>query len=171
MNTVDTFIVNHCLKGGEIKLDEANIELKSGMESIKEKIVDNKIVVIPTDKTNKLSALKPKTYKDGMQEHVENDRIIDKKELNKVERILGEHSKSSVKIFKIGDKYGQLKRAVANSVIQVNGQLPILKGADKDHKKTKDNEVKIRAILNTMNGPKRVISEVFSDVKLGQLSS
>ena len=38
-----------------------------------------------------------------------------------------------------------------------------MSGADKDHKETKDN-LKMRPIVNAMDGPKKTISDIFSDV-------
>ena len=107
--------------------------------------------------------MKSSTYLESMEEHHKNDKIIDKKELNKVERKLGYHSKSVVKIIKVGQSHGQHKRALQNATVHVNGQIPVMKGSEKDHKPS-DKSIKMRPIVNAMDGPKRNLSDIFSDI-------
>merc|ERR1711954_423000 len=46
-----------------------------------------------------------------------------------------------------------------------NGQLPVLEGKEKDHKKSEN--IKMRQTVNSMNGPKKNTSDIYSDVLLG----
>ena len=95
-----------------------------------------------------------------MEEHHKEDKIISKKETNKVERNLNYHSKSLTKIFKVGEAHGQLERAIRNSTVHVNGQIPVMKGLEKDHKTSDDRtKVEMRPVINAMEGPKRNISK------------
>ena len=105
----------------------------------------------------------PETYKNSMEKHYLKDTEITKKELNKVERKLNEHSKDCVKIFKVAEKHGQHKRALKNATVHVNGQLPHLKGNEKDHKK----KLEMRPLVNAMDGPKKTVSDIYSDVIAG----
>ena len=99
-----------------------------------------------------------------MEEHHKDDKSITKKELNKVEKELGRHSKSVVKIFRVGYKHGQQKRALGNATVHQNGQIPVMKGAEKDHKVLDNGVIKMRPIVNAMDGPKKTVSDIFSDV-------
>ena len=54
-------------------------------------------------------------------------------------------------MFKIGYRSGQQKRALRNATVHVNGQLPVLKGAEKDHK-VNNGKIKMRPIENSMDG-------------------
>ena len=161
--TYDEYINEHCNKKGEIKnvMDE---EKREGMKQVKEKIKEKKITVDTTDKTNKVSVMLPSTYIQSMKEHHENDEEINKKQLNKIERDLCGHSKSITRIFKVGEGHGQHKRALGNATVHVNGQIPGLKGSEKDHKKPEKDNFKIRPIMNAMDGPKKNISDILSDV-------
>ena len=150
--TYSQYINKHC-----------NANPNKVLNNIKEKVVDHKIVVLPTDKTNKISVMLPTIYEEGMEEHYKDDKVITKKEVNKVERELNVHSKSVTKIFKIGLSHGQQKRALANSTVHVNGQLPVMKGAEKDHKVIENGVVKFRPIMNAMDGPKKNVSDTVSD--------
>ena len=135
-NIYADYIDNLCTREGEIKKEFIGEHGKSikVLKSIKQKVIDKEIVALPTDKTNKVSVMKSNTYLESMKEHHNGDKIINKKELNKVERKLGYHSKSVVKIFKVGQSHGQHKRALNNATVHVNGQIPVMKGSEKDHK-------------------------------------
>ena len=71
----------------------------------------------------------PETFKASMKEHYEMDKELNKKELNKIYRELGEHSKCITRIFNVGEQHGQQKRAIANATVHVNGQLPYMNGS------------------------------------------
>ena len=45
----------------------------------------------------------------------------------------------------------------------MNGQVPNLKGAEKDHKEDK-SRIRMRPIMNAMDGPKKTISDLYSDI-------
>ena len=160
LNTYDKFINKNCNNKGEIKSENNPVKVLNG---IKDKVICNKINVIPTDKTNRLSVIPPNVYKESMEEHHKDDKVITKRELNKVERELHDHSKSITKIFKIGFGSGQQKRALANATVHINGQVPVMKGAEKDHKQNED-KIKMRPIVNAMDGPKKNVSDTFSDL-------
>ena len=104
----------------------------------RKKVISKETTAIPTDKTNRLSFMPSEKYKESMQEHNIDDKVISKKELNKIENSLCGHSKSVTKIFRVGLKHGQQKRALANATVHKNGQVPVMKGAEKDHKVTEN---------------------------------
>ena len=104
--------------------------------------------------------MNPPTYTNSMEEHHRDDKVISKKELNKIQRKLNDHSKSLTKVFKISVEHGQHEKAKRNATVHVKGQLPVLKGNEKDHKST----IKMRPLMNTMDGPKKNISDNFSDI-------
>ena len=83
--------------------------------------------------------------------------------MNKTERNLNYHSKSVTRIFKIGERYGQHKRAVQKATVHVNGQIHSLEGAEKDHKES-ETDIKMRVIFNAIHGPKKNVSNTLSDV-------
>ena len=66
-------------------------------------------------------------------------------------------------MFAIGIEHGQHERAMKNATVHVNGQLPLMQGKEKDHKDAK-NGIKMRPVMNTMDGPKKNISDNFSDI-------
>ena len=49
---------------------------------------------------------------------------------------------------------------MANATVQRNGEIPLMKGSDKDHKK----KIQMRPICNGMVGPKKALSGIVSEV-------
>ena len=98
-----------------------------------------------------------------MKPHSEKDVTTDTKVANKITRKLNEHSKQFVKILNIGEGNGQSKRAVSNATVSQDGEIPTLMGAFKDQLDIKEG-IKMRPIVNAMAGPKRPLSDMFSDV-------
>ena len=70
-----------------------------------------------TDKSNKLSKMKPETYLDSMKENVDKNEIINKQQMNKIGSKLNEHSESFVKISGEGKSHGKERRALFNVTI------------------------------------------------------
>merc|ERR1712082_302710 len=95
-----------------------------------------------------------------MQEHVNKDRDIDEKEVNKVTKVLNETSKSFVKILGIRKASGQEKRAMNNVHVTTNGEVPVLSGLHKSHKSGR----KMRPVVNGNTGPLSNFSDIVSDV-------
>ena len=62
------------------------------------KHIDSRVFVGETDKTNRMSVMHPETFANRMREYTENYEAIDRKKLNKIQRTLNYHSKSTVKI-------------------------------------------------------------------------
>lgn len=98
MKTIEGYIKTDCDKRGNIKDDDKNKEVKAGMKKLKEKEVKGDAVIMISDKTYKLSLMIPAVYKISMENHINKDRKIDRKELNKMEKKLNDHGKNFIKI-------------------------------------------------------------------------
>ena len=98
-----------------------------------------------------------------MKCHIEKDIKTDVKGANKIAKTLNEHTKDFVKILNIGAAHDQTKRALRNATVHKDGEIPVLVGTFKDHKKPEEG-IKMRPIVNAMAGPKRALSDMFSDV-------
>ena len=162
MDNYKKYIKENCHRNGAIKKDNLNPDQRNGMRSLKERVENNEIVVTNTDKSNKFSVMNTKTYEMAMEEHVSKDKEISVSEANRIAGVLNKHSKCFVKIIGIGKSHGNKdhKRAVANTTVHKNGEIPIVKGTDKDHK---PSGLHMRAICNGMVGPKKALSEMVSE--------
>ena len=88
VETYDTFIKKNCSHDGEIKFerkDGISNPIKD-LNSVKERVIAKEIIVDETDKTNRISVMKYDTYLNAMEEHHRDDKLITKKELNKIEK-------------------------------------------------------------------------------------
>ena len=162
MEKYNSYIKDKCDRKGNIKENNISDVQESGMKSFSEKARENKVVVTDTDKSEKISVMRPDTYTSAMDDHTKNDKEIDFKEANKVSSVLNKHARSMAKILGIGKAYSERehKRALANSTVHRNGEFPVMRGSDKDHKR---GRLQLRPICNGMAGPKKPLSEMVSD--------
>ena len=158
------FIDKRCDSKGNLKHSNFNSEENEAVESLSNKVDELKAVITTTDKSSKFSIFEPEIYVESMKPHTSQDRKIDKKELKKVVKLMNDNSKCLSRIVGIGKAKNQEKRALANVVVSQYPEIPVLSGADKDHKKCKKNEVKMRPIMNAMVGPKKCLSELYSKI-------
>ena len=63
--------------------------------------------------------------------------------------------------------HGQEKRALRNATVHVDGQTY---GREKDHKES-NGGIKMRPVLDAMEGPKKVICDIYSDVLAAVIES
>ena len=161
INVYKNYIDRKCDKRGFIKQDSLTEQQREGAKTLTARSKNKEIVMTTTDKSNKTSVMPPETFEIAMEKHVSGDKEIDVKEGNKIAGSLGKHSKSYVKIIGIGKNHGQKdhKRAIANATVHKDGEIPILRGSDKDHK----SEIEMRPICNGMVGPKKPLSEMVSE--------
>ena len=57
-------------------------EVRSGLKGLKKKSDENQITINETDKTNKITVMDPSSYKESMEEHHQDVKVISRKELN-----------------------------------------------------------------------------------------
>ena len=90
------------------KYSNLSDEEQEGLKSLEDNIVDNKLVVIETDKSKKFAVNTPEQFIIDMEVHVKEDKIVDKKFVHKTTRKYNEICKSLVKIVNMGQNEGQL---------------------------------------------------------------
>ena len=75
-----------------------------------------------------------------MDKHISNDKIINEKEVKKIENNVNRHMEFWVNILKPGERVNQIKRVKSNLITKDN-QIPVLRGTSKDHKEAADEEI------------------------------
>ena len=126
------------------------------MKELQNCIENNEIVAYETDKSKKWSVNTPNNYKEDMKVHVQNDKIVTQKDINKITKQFNEASKSFVAILGIGDKIGHHSRIMNNVHVSNFSELPVKSGMYKDHKDGR----KYRPYVNGNVGPISNISEI-----------
>ena len=87
------------------------------MKSLKKKVGDGELLVIPTDKSGKLVVSSHEDYVASMQPHIANDETITLEERNTIENTLNGHTIQLGKILKMGKDHkhwDRIKNALVN---------------------------------------------------------
>ena len=144
----------NCDKFGNILKNNLSKHQIEALRNLKSKISDENLVCTKTDKTGKLSLDTVENYSNKMMKHIENDKVLEPKDVKKIENILNKHADYWIKMTQSGGNTNQNKRIKGNIKTRDN-QIPILSGTVKDHKKVKDPKVgpDVRPIMGAMVGP------------------
>ena len=166
-NYARDYIRNNCDKNGYPRnqnSDEEKLVLQ-GIKSIQKKVKNNEIFVTTSDKTSKLVANTKENYIERMEPHVANDREINWDEKESIEKTLNGHSIQMGRWLRLGQRHGnddRIKAALKNK----NAHIPVMKGADKDHKSGFDEGVgpPLRPIVGADEAPNTQISSIMTEI-------
>ena len=154
MKTVRKYInENENVKYSNLPVDE-----REGLEECETFVNEGKAVIFETDKSKKFSINTQDNYVIDMKPYVENDKIVDRKFVNKITRMFIETSKNFVTILRIGENVGHFSRILKNVHVAEESEIPVKSGMFKDHKKGK----KYRPMVNGNIGPIANVSEIIS---------
>ena len=131
------YIEEHCDKKGA---QENNLskEEKEGLDSLKRRLKEE-VVVSMTDKSGNLSADTKENYKESMQTHVEQDKVVTREEHDSVEKVMNAHSKQICRVLMIGREHGEKCADECKHGTQTSdSKISDLKGLRKDHKRCDD---------------------------------
>ena len=93
----------HCSKGGK-QIPNLTKEQEKGLESLKRRVKDGELVILPTDKTGKFAVMTRSTYKKAGLSHIKEDKEVGYEDLWEAQKELNGHMAMLIKCFKIGDK-------------------------------------------------------------------
>ena len=75
-----------------------------------------------------------------MDKHTKDDKVLNEKEVKKLENKLNRHMEFWVSILKPGENNKQVRRIKSNLITKDN-QTPVLRGTSKDHKEAVDKDI------------------------------
>ena len=118
-----------------------------------------------TDKSGKLTLDILENISNKMDKHIKDDKVLNEKEVKKLENKLNRHMEFWVRILKPGENNNQLRRVKSNLITKDN-QIPILRGTSKDHKEAIDMIAgpDVRPIMGAIVGPNIGLSEIGSRI-------
>ena len=96
------FMEQKCNKKGEQKSNLTRPQLK-GLVSLKTRIKNGEIVVVPTDKTCNFTVMSRESYLKAGLEHVRGDKVTNWKSIKEAQREVNGHVSMLLKIFKVGE--------------------------------------------------------------------
>ena len=103
------------------------------LAGLKKKINDGKIMVIPTDKSGKMSVMTKDQYVSSMEPHYINEEEITLEDRKAIENNLNSHCVQLGRMIKVGENHKHEDR-FKSALINVDAHIPTLYGMDKDHK-------------------------------------
>ena len=146
------------------KLDKDNL---AGLDSLKKRVKDGEIFIVPTDKSGRLVVTTREKYVEAMQPHVANDDIITLEDRKTVENQLNGHTLQLGRILKLGDNHrhwDRFRKALTNKY----GHIPILYGLDKNHKARQEGQPRpMRPVCGADESPNYQLCHLLSIIMTG----
>ena len=103
------YVKENCRKGG---LQRSNLtkEQENGLRSLRKRVKDGEIVVLPTDKSGKFAVMSRSTYEKAGLSHIGGDEEVEHSELWEAQKQLNGHLAMLIKCFRVGQKWDQTDR-------------------------------------------------------------
>ena len=165
MTTFRQYSEEACGKRGKQKSNLSRSQ-EEGLESLKKRIKEGELVIVPTDKSGTLAAMTRSAYMEAGQVHSRNDKEVEWREVQESQKELNGHTSMLIKCFKIGAywKHGDRVR----ETMMGNGQaLCPLTLLYKDHKgwdASMGTTPPTRPVAGGHLGINMQISEIVSDL-------
>ena len=159
------YMKKFCGKNGK-QLSNLTKSQERGLKSLRERVKNGEIVVLPTDKTGKLAVMTRSTYEKAGQKHVKNDVVVGMEELWEAQKQINGHVAMSIKMFKIGKGWGHTDRVRETMLGEGVAVCPVSL-LFKDHKGWVNGSKSIpptRHVAGGHMGMNLHLSEVVSDV-------
>ena len=100
------------------KEQECNLtkEEKEGLASLRKRIKEGEIIVVPTDKSGRFSIMDLETYTQAGLKHASKDEVISLDQVRDNQHELNSQVSMILKIFKVGGTWGHSERARGNMI-------------------------------------------------------
>ena len=155
----------NCGEGGVQKSNLTPSQAR-GLKSLRKRVKEGELVVIPTDKSGNLAVLSRSTYLKAGLSHTKNDKEVTWSEVRESQRELNGHVSMLVKTFKIGSHWKHGFR-VRETMMGENQSVCPLSLLYKDHKgwsPSKGTVPPTRPVAGGHLGINLHISEIVSDL-------
>ena len=161
------FIKEKCDKKGNIRQGNVTTEEQAGLRSIKKKVKDQEWIVMPSDKSGRLTANTKDNYMEKIQPHKGEDATVSMEEVKKLESEMNGTTLQWGRILALGDRWdtagrhwGRVKAALKTRECMI----PPLYGLPKDHKPTSQGEEHLGPPLRPVCGATESINGALSEL-------
>ena len=105
------YVSKFCQEGGK-QMDNMSTNQAKGLKSLRKRVSNGELVIIPTDKSGRIAVMTLEAYKEAGLKHTLKDKEVSWQDIKESQRELNGHVSMMVKIFKIGGywKHGQRVR-------------------------------------------------------------
>ena len=126
------YVSKNCSKGGRQK-DNLTKNQALGLKSLKSRVKNGEVVIVPTDKSGNLAIMSRGSYMEAGLVHTKKDRLVGFEEVKMAQKELNGHISMLIKTFKIGSHWKHGYR-VRETMMGENQSVCPLSLLFKDHK-------------------------------------
>ena len=164
-NQMLKFMKEYCNERGELRESNLSEQEKRGLKKLLKRVKDKEIVVNVTDKSGKLCVTSMESYIRQGNKHINGDREVSWEEIVTIQRRVTAHARVIVKIFNIGEEWGEENQKRVNAAYSTQaGVVPVLSTMVKDHKPLEGEEPKTRPVCGCNTSVNGRLSELASDI-------
>ena len=159
------YVSNNCGKGGK-QVSNLSKSQKNGLLSIRKRVKDGEIVIIPTDKSGNLAIMTRDSYLKAGLKHTIKDREVGWDQLKEPQKELNGHVSMIIKFFKMGAYWEHGSRIRETTMGEGLSTCP-LSLLFKDHKGWSSDSGTVpptRPVVGGHLGINMPISEIVSDI-------
>ena len=109
------------------------VEEQRGLKKLERRKNEGEIVIITTDKSSKMCVMRREDYLKLGEEHVSKDRVVDRQETLKIEKLLNQHALAWCKMWRTGEHHGHEDRIRQSKVTNSENKAELYL-TYKDHK-------------------------------------
>ena len=133
--TTAQYIKDNCLEGGMQQVHNLSNSERIGMNKLKKRIKAGELVVMKSDKGNKFTVSSQASYERQGDQHVTEDRKVEKEELGVIQARMNCLSRSLAKIVGLGSNWGEKNEARCWGNVATEACIaPLLYPSPKTHK-------------------------------------
>ena len=161
LKVANMYIENHCSKNGTVNENNLSENQEKSIKMLKSRVVAEELTIYETDKTKKFVIDTLENVEKKMEKHLKPDKIVDHKEVKKLENKLNSHTSHWIEFMQMGEGIGHKRRTKSNLISEEN-PIPIIRGTAKDHKSCDDVKVgpDMRPIMGASIGPNTGLSQI-----------
>ena len=164
-NTIKDFKDNNCAEDGTLKTHNMTTTQRVGVGKLKKRIKKGEIVVLPSDKGNRLTVSSIESYQQQGDCHTVQDRMITRDELERTQTRMNLLSRGLAKVFCIGENWGDRNSARCwTNLVSDSCVAPLLYPSPKTHKPLDDHgNPKTRPIVQASSCVTSRAGEILAD--------
>ena len=159
------YVSRNCSKGGR-QASNLTASQARGYKSLKKRVKDGELVVVPTDKSGSLAVMTREAFQKSGMKHTTRDREVGWEVIKESQRELNGHVSMLIKFFRMGSSWGHGPR-IRETMMGENMSTCPLSLLYKDHKGWSPSSGTVpptRPVVGGHLGVNMHLSEVVSDI-------
>ena len=159
------YISKNCSKGGKQITNLTKNQVR-GLKSLKKRVSEGELVIIPTDKSGNLAVLTRQSYLEAGLKHTKNDREVNWEAVKTSQKEINGHTSMLIKTFKIGH-YWEHGGRIRETTMGEGASICPLSLLFKDHKgwsAESGTAPPTRPVVGGHLGINMHLSEIISDI-------